>query len=360
MPPPTNIKELEAFIGKVNYYSKFLSNFSDKCAPLNCLRRHAIKWHWSQECQTAFDDLKRDIAEATTLAHFDPKLPLILATDASNYGLGAVILHRYADGSERPIAHASKTLTPAEKNYSQIEKEALSIIYGVKKFNQYLIGRRFELFTDHQPLLTIFNPTKGIPISTANRLQRWALCLMGYTYIIRYKPTLSHANVDALSRLPAGPDHTFVDKVSCQINLLQSETMEDWPVKASELKQATEHDDCLRKVKEFTETQWPLSFPNKGSPELLPYYNNRHCLSIVNGCLLKDTQVIIPPQLRRRVLQMLHRAHLGTVKMKQLARSQCWWPHLDRDIVQITRSCSTCAKAQPLPKPKYQSWEEPT
>ena len=359
MPSPKNVKELEAFIGKVNYYGKFLSNFSAKCEPLNRLRRHSVKWNWSTECQVAFDRLKADMANATTLVHFDPKLPLILATDASNYGIGAVILHRDVDGSERPIAHASKTLTSAEQKYSQIEKEALSIVYGVKKFNQYLIGRRFELCTDHQPLLTIFSPSKGIPLSTANRLQRWALCLMGYTYVIRYKPTLSHANADALSRLPAGADPSFVDKVSCQVNLIQSELMEQWPVKSIELQQATDQDECLRKVKEFTQTQWPRSFPKQETPDLLPYFNNRHSLSIVNGCLLKDTQVVIPLQLRRRVLHMLHRAHLGTVKMKQLARSHCWWPNLDKDIVDITRSCLSCEKTQPLPRPQFQSWQEP-
>jgi transposase InsO family protein/predicted aspartyl protease len=360
MPPPSNLKELEAFIGKVNYYGKFIPNFSDKCEPLNRLRRNNIPWKWNRACQDTFDNLKNDISTATTLEHFDTKLPLVLATDASNYGIGAVIMHRHPDGSERPIAHASKTLTSAEKNYSQIEKEALSIVYGVKKFHQYLAGRHFELFTDHQPLLAIFNPSKGIPVMTANRLQRWALCLMAYSYTIRYKPSLLHANADALSRLPAGPDPCFVDKDSFQINLIQDQLVKDWPVQSNEIEIASSKDEILGLIIKFTMTKWPPSISKTKQPELIPYYNNRHCLSVLKGCLLKDNQVVIPKQLQRRVLLMLHRSHLGTVKMKQLARSHCWWPNIDNDILEMTRACSTCSKLQPMPKQQFNEWPEPT
>lgn len=92
---------------------------------------------------------------------------------------------------------------------------------------------------------------------------------------------------------------------------------------------------------------------------MIPYYNNRHCLSVLKGCLLKDNQVVIPQELQRRVLQMLHRSHLGTVKMKQLARSHCWWPNIDDDILEMTRNCSVCAKLQPMPNQQFNEWPEP-
>ncbi|CAF4799109.1 unnamed protein product [Rotaria sp. Silwood1] len=338
MPAPKNVKELEAFIGKVNYYGKFISNFSDKCKLLNHLRKKNTPWKWSQECQKAFNNLLQEIVNTTTLAHFDAQLPIILATDASHYGIGAVIMHRYPDGSERPIVHASKTLTAAERNYSQIEKEALSIIYGVKKFHQYLADRSFELNTDHQPLLAIFNPTKGVPVATANRLQKWAIYLMGYNYNIRYKPTRSHANADALSRLPVGYDNSFIDNDAEPINYIQTQLIEQWPLKPTEIALATTHDNIL-----------------KLNPELVLYFNNRHSLSVINGYILKDTQVIIPKQLHNRALHMLHRAHLGTIKMKQLARAHCWWPKMDKDILDVTKSCTICAQLQPLPKPQFKS-----
>ena len=106
------------------------------------------------------------------------------------------------DESEKPIAFASRTLTKAEHNYSQLEKEALSIIFGVQKFHQYLYGRKFTLVTDHKPLITILNPRKGIPSLAAARLQRWVLILASYQYEIEFKPTDKHSNADGVSRLP--------------------------------------------------------------------------------------------------------------------------------------------------------------
>ena len=136
-----------------------------------------------------FLKIKEKLGSAEALVHFNPSLPIFLAADASSVDIGAVIFHRYPDDTKKAIAHASKTLTPTEKNYSQIEWEALALIYGVKKFHQYLWGREFTLQTDHKPLTIIFGKNKGIPPTTAGRLQRWALILMGYSYDIEYKST---------------------------------------------------------------------------------------------------------------------------------------------------------------------------
>ena len=122
---------------------------------------------------------------ATVLAHYNPDLPVHLAGDASAYGVGAVISHVFPSGEERPIAFASQTLSSSEKNYSQLEKEALSLIFGLRKFQQCLYGRKFTLVTDHQPL-TIFNNKKGIPTLAAACLQRWALLLSAHSYTIQF------------------------------------------------------------------------------------------------------------------------------------------------------------------------------
>ena len=121
---------------------------------------------------------------------------------SSSYGLGAVISHVFPNGVERPIAYAARTLTASERNYSQLEKEALSLVFVVQKFHQYLYGCEFTLCTDHKPLTMILGPKKGIPLIVAARLLRWVLQLVAHNYTIKFRPTKAHANADALSHLP--------------------------------------------------------------------------------------------------------------------------------------------------------------
>lgn len=125
---------------------------------------------------------------------------MILESDASQYGIGAVILHHFPNGNERPIAYASRSLNSSEKNYSQIEKEGLAIIFSITNYYMYLFGRKFTLRTDHKPLLKIF--TSATPVLAAARLQRWPLLLSSYHYEIEFKPSAEVASADALSWLP--------------------------------------------------------------------------------------------------------------------------------------------------------------
>ena len=242
-PTPTNVKELQSFNGLVNYYRAYLPNLSTEMGPLNRLLGKGVPWDWNKECNKAFKRLKKMLTSSDVLVHYDPNKAITLAVDASPCGVGAVISHD-AQGQDRPIAYASRSLTKAETGYSQIEKESLAIIYGVQKFHQYLYGRHFVLLTDHKALTYILGPKKGIPILAASRLQRWAIQLAAYTFDIKYRTSKQNANVDALSRLPLsdastemksvfsiGTEQETTDVISRQVNSL--------PITASKIARAT-------------------------------------------------------------------------------------------------------------------------
>ena len=156
-PVPQNIPQLRSFLGLVNYYGEFLHKLADTLDPLHQLLRKHEPWHWGQQQERAFEKTKSQLTSTCILTHFNPEKRLVLSCDASPNGLGAVLAHLFEDGSERPIAFASHSLAPAEKKYSQIEKEGLAIIYGVKRFHQYLLGRYFIVYSDHKPLQYLFS-----------------------------------------------------------------------------------------------------------------------------------------------------------------------------------------------------------
>ena len=277
-----------------------------------------------------------------------------------------MLFHRYPDASERPICNASKTLTPTQRGYSQIQKEALAIIFALSKFHQFLYGRPFILVIDHKPLLALFGPTKATPALAANRLAQWALMLSQYQYTIEYRKTSDHGNADALSRLPVGPDSQFdeeedmadVDTV-CTIKIIGSQLN---PMDPGILAKESGKDPVISKVMKYTREGWP---PNKGSEveakgDMEIYRKLAISLSTAHGCLLYGSRVVIPPSLQSQVLQLLHLGHFGMQRMKQLARTAVYWPHIDSGIMELCHKCTTCAEHQNKPpKPANHPWMLP-
>ena len=201
-PAPKDVGELRSFLGMVQYYSRFLPGLATTLAPLHQLLKKDVQWRWTSVEQTAYESCKASLSSDALLVHYDAKRELRLACDASSYGVGAVISHVMDDGQERPIAFASRTLSASERNYAQIEKEALSLVFGVKRFHQFLYGRKFTLMTDHKPLQAILGPKSAVPTLAAARMQRWALVLSAYDYDLMYRRSEGHSNADGLSRLP--------------------------------------------------------------------------------------------------------------------------------------------------------------
>ena len=193
---PTTKKEVRSFLGLVSFYRRFIPNMAEKAVPLTDLtkKQASSKVKWTEECQHAFDDLKACLSSQPVCVLPDLSQEFVLRTDASDVGLGAVLLQS-SDGDLRPVAYASRKLLPAEKNYSTVEKECFAVVWGIHKFEPYLYGRRFTLQTDHQPLLQLsrITPTNG-------RLTRWSLKLQEFEFEVQKIPGGENVGADFLSR----------------------------------------------------------------------------------------------------------------------------------------------------------------
>ena len=228
----------------------------------------------------------------------DPRLLLIVAADASSYGVGAVLSHRFPDGKEKAIFHARRSLTAAEKNYAKMEKEALALIFACKKFYKYIYGLRFLHLTDHRPLLAIFGSKSEIPVYNASRLQRWATMLLEYDFQIEYRQTAKFGQADALSRLirqqqeGKEEEDVVIGSVEIDVCAIFDECVKNIPVDSEQVQALTEKDELLRQVKQAVEDHWPSKI--KQESPLWSYYNRRDSLSIVRGCLMTGDRVVGP------------------------------------------------------------------
>lgn len=354
MPAPTNITSLRSFLGALNYYGRFVKEMRELRAPLDELLRKDVKWDWSDRQQKAFEQAKKTLLSDLLLTHYDPSMPIVVAADASNDGIGATISHIFPDKSEKAIEHASITFSDSQKNYSQIEKEALGLIFAVQKFHRMLYGRKFTLLTDHKPLVAIFGSKSGIPIYAASRLQRWALILSNYNFDIQYIKTTSFGKADVLSRLIADYPRPEEDKLianictetECYINSIFSSSIEPLPITSKEISKATMDDKILQKLSKFTKVGWPTKCRDS---DLIPYFPKREQISEVDGCLTFGQRTIIPEKYRQNILKTLHFAHPGIVRMKAIAREHVYWPGINFEIEKIVRQCSECQSAAKNP-----------
>lgn len=334
---PTNREEVRAFLGLINYYGRFLKNLSTVLYPINQLLKDKVPFHWSSDCDKAYDNIKRMIASDLVLAHYDPSETLVLATDASPVGVGAVLSHIYKDGSERPIHFASQTLSPTQQRYSQIDREAYAIIFGVRKFYQYVYGRKFILVTDNKPLAQIFAPNKGLPLMSATRMQHYAIFLSSFDYEIRIKKSKENSNADAMSRLPNAKE---ICEYIEEIDMIEVNMIENIPLTVDELSTATGKDETIRTLIQALSHGRMCNAKDR-------FDVNQSEFSIQQGCLMRGIRVYIPVILRERVLNELHSAHFGMTKMKSLARGYCWWPKMDMDIELLVSNCKLCQGVRP-------------
>lgn len=367
MPAPKDITSVRSFMGAINYYGKFVHNMRNLRFPLDNLLKTGSTFKWTSECQKAFEKFKEILSSDLLLTHYDPTQEIIVSADASSIGIGATISHKFPDGKLKVIQHASRALTETEQRYSQIDREGLAIIYAVTKFHKFIFGRQFRIQTDHAPLLRIFGSKKGIPVYTANRLQRWALTLLSYDFTIEYVSTDKFGNADVLSRLidqQIKPDEDFV--VACasleeDLKSIAINSTSKLPLSFSMVKEQTRTDPTFYKLYRFIQNGWPETRSQIKNPEMQRYYDRKDSLSIVQGCIMFSDRLVIPTAFRKRCLLQLHKGHPGIQRMKSIARSYVYWPGIDEDICSYVKTCHCCSLAARSPqKATPESWSKTT
>jgi len=344
-PTPQNTQELRSFLGLLNYYGKFIPNVSQLLAPLYQLLRQGQRWCWGEEQKSAFTRAKNVLSSDKVLEHFDPKKEIVIVCDASPIGVGAILSQVDANGNEKPVIYASRALSDAERKYSQIDREGLAVIFGVKKFHKYVFGRYFKLITDHKPLLGLFGEDKVIPEHASARVQRWAIILSTYSYSLLHRPGRDNS-ADALSRLPLPyssdeTDAAFgIDCVPVGLNFLFN-MLDSSALSARDIAIETQNDKTLKQVYNWVVSGWPA----QTEEQFRVFAARKNELSVENDCLLWGTRVVIPPTLETKVLELLHgETHVGMAQMKSQARSWVWWPQIDAEIEKRVRCCYTCQK----------------
>ncbi|KFM57554.1 Transposon Ty3-I Gag-Pol polyprotein, partial [Stegodyphus mimosarum] len=334
---PKNVKELETFLGMITYVSRFIPNVSELTSCLRDLLKKHVVWNWNAVHEKTFRKLKNILVNKPVLQYYDINMPVVLSVDASQEGLGAVLLQ-----NNLPVAYASKALTDTQKNYAQIEKETLAIVFACEKFHQYIFGKCFIVESDHKPLETIFKkPLNKCPV----RLQRMRIRLQPYQFEIKYKPGKELFIADALSRsfTDKGSDF-FEGDIEAHVGMV----VESIPVskdKMENFQQETGKDEELQVLRKLIKTGWPDT--KCMVPELAkPYFNFREELSEANGLIFKNSCVVVPKSLRKDMLSKIHYGHLGVEKCKNKAREILYWPGMSKEIEDLVLNCPTCLSLQ--------------
>lgn len=352
---PSDPHKLKAFLGLVEYYSKFIPHCSTVVEPMRRLLRKGVHFNWSPEVEASFQRVKTSLKKASILSMFNPTLPIVVATDASQYGLGAVLQQQYGN-QLRPVAFASRSLTDTERRYSAGEKEALACLWACEKWHVYLWGRSFVIRTDHQALVTLLS-NKGSGIRPL-RITRWTSRLLNYNFKMEFQRGATNVVADAFSRLPV-PDTEegmkFYEEVVSMVTV---------PLSKREFQEATANDILLPSVIRYTTSTWPEDI----SPDLRPYFHVREQLSIFQGMLYKAEKLVVPAQLRDNIIHIAHEVHQGISRTTSVIREHYWWPLMNQEIKVKVENCAVCqstdrpvktapAPLQPVKFPE-QPWEK--
>ena len=334
-PPPKHASELKSFLGLATFCSRFVPDFSTKTSVLRDLLKKNTPFIWQDKHDKAFSELKEAISQNVLLSYFDLTKPCTIVSDASDHGLGAVLLQEQ-QGILKPIAFASRSLSIQERKYATTERECLSLVFAVTKFHNYIFGKRFTAIVDHKPLESL--------ISNANkrasaRIERWNLTLQNYDFNILHKPG-SENIADCLSRMMIDKESSIANESDEHIRFVTTNAIPD-SITIEQVKEASRDDDIISQLIKAIQTG------NWKSPKLKDFKNMKDELSIIDNIVLKGNQIVLPKALRERAIKISHLGHLVIQKCKAFIRERVYWPSMNKDIEQIIGSCFTCQAVLP-------------
>ena len=337
-PSPKSPKELQSFLGAVNYLSKFIPELSSLRSPLQGLVKKDSEYLWTGTHEQAFQRIKSAVCESTLLSYYDKTKPIFIEVDASGQGLGAVLLQGNVSSEElkqasptdgkylkfrnrlKPIAFASKSLSEAEQRYSNIERELLGVVWAIQHFNHYTFANKINIISDHKPLQPLFSG-KSLT-SCSPRTARLLLKVIDRDVRFFYQQGPSMHLSDPLSRLSS---HNTQDGNKEEVQGLKVNICDITSVKNVTLDQFKEHtasDEDFKLLKMYVMHGWP-SAKQDCVEQLRSYFTFKEEISFIDGLLFKGNR------LRNKTLQVLHRSHMGITKTQERARTSFYWPGLN-------------------------------
>ncbi|XP_043191558.1 uncharacterized protein K02A2.6-like [Amphibalanus amphitrite] len=342
-PRPSNSQELRSFLGLAGWFARFITGYAAVVRPLSAMLKKDSEFDWSDEADTSFNRIKELVTSRPILQPFDPALPTVVTSDASDRGAGAVLAQLHPDGTERPVSYWSRSFTDTEQRYSVSERETLSAVQAVERWRIYLWGRFFTLRTDHSALTTLLSPK--FSGRAGARVARWQARLQPYAYRVVYTPGNRIPVADALSRLPLDTsDSPDIDDGEDIVALVSAE-MSDEPDTLTEerVRQESQSDPVFQRLRDTIATGWPDS-ARRCAKEIQPYFAVRHELQArEDGVIMRGMdQVVVPSKLRAQYVEQAHLSHDGIVRTKQLVRRLSWWPGQSRDVTEKIRNCQQC------------------
>ena len=333
MPPPTDVAGVQRLLGLAQYLSKFLPHLSDLTKPLRELTRQDSQWTWDCSQKTAFEKLKEAVSNTPILRYYNLSEEVTLQCDASQSGLGAALLQ-----GGQPVAYASRALTPTESRYAQIEKELLSIVFACKHFEPYVYGRDcVNVETDHQPLVSIV--TKPLDKAPC-RLQRMLLQLQKYSLHVMYKKGSAMYLADTLSR-------AYLHEVNtCRLAHSLEEVDHTMllaipPDHLQKIKQASSDDIVLKELRSTIQLGWPEKKCSV-KESVLAYHDIRDELTVQDSLVFKGPLLVIPGSLRKEMMELGHKTHIGIEGCLRRARDIMFWPRMGAQLKDYISKCDVC------------------